>query len=69
MNERMTTDRERELAQAMHDALIDVVKGYTEEEIFCAMTALLCDVIENSPDPTDAARAARDAIAANFMKH
>jgi hypothetical protein len=64
---RMTTDREQELAQAMHDALIDVVKGYKEEEIFAALLALVCEVIENDEDPASAAESAVNALKANFL--
>jgi len=52
---RKTTDRELDLAQAMHDALADVVKGYSDDETFTALYALLCDGIRTSPDPVELA--------------
>jgi hypothetical protein len=65
---RITTERERALAQKMHDALIDVVKGYAEEEILAALIALLCDAIEHTGgNPREAAEACRNAIEANFL--
>ena len=66
---RMTTDRERELAQAMHDALADVVPGYRTDEILSALTALLCAVIENERDPVEAAQSVINALEANILRH
>ena len=69
---RMTTDRERDLAQAMHDAVADVVPGYGTDEILSALTALLCEVsevIENEHDPVEAAQSVINALEANILRH
>jgi hypothetical protein len=65
---RTTTDRERDLAQAIHDAVADFIKDkeYTCEEVLNALIALVVDAIEHDDDPKEALESVRHALEANF---
>jgi hypothetical protein len=63
---RMTTDAERALAQAMHDALSPVMRGRDLGEAINALTALLVEAIEQYPDSRAAAESVCEGIRANF---
>jgi hypothetical protein len=65
---RMTSGRERDLAQAIHDAMAEFAKGkeYTCEEVLNALIALVVDAIEHDDDPKEALESVRNALEANF---
>jgi hypothetical protein len=66
---RTATEREQELAEKMHDALVDLEKGYSDDEVLTALLALLCDEIRSDCDPRKLAQSVINALEANFFKH
>ena len=66
---RTATEREQELAEKMHDALVDLEKGYSDDEILTALLALLCDEIQRDRDPRKLAQAVINGLEANFFRH
>jgi len=66
---RTATEREQELAEKMHDALVDLEKGYSDDEVLTALLALLCDEIRRDRDPRGLAQAVINGLEANFFRH